>query len=160
MSEKQKSRRRYQRYESDVRIQYHFAYDVETKVKYHVIKGQNQDDLKSQTYSAVSKNISANGICFVCDQRLEQGKGIHLEVFLPRMRKPVCMEGTIRWSQVIDGGRKDSPKYETGVHLDIIEGKMVDDSIHMDEQYQLEWSEVLESILGKYRVLAQKRQKD
>ncbi|MDD5355832.1 MAG: PilZ domain-containing protein, partial [Candidatus Omnitrophica bacterium] len=103
----------------------------------------------------MSKNISAEGLCFISDRQLKKGDRLYLELYLPKREQPIRMEGQVRWSQAASAEEKENNKFETGVKLTVVEGRSVMTSIHYDEANHLVWSITLESIFGNFRKLAQ-----
>ena len=145
-----------ERFPTEVQVYYKFEYDIKTKVKYQNLeKGQPH---ASEKRLAFSKNVSVAGICFSADQQLECGDKLSIEVYLPGSDDPIPMEGLVKWSNHSEG---DTDGYfSTGVQLLTIRGVSVQDTIHYDETYRVEWSKVLEEILGSYRIMAQKRKEN
>jgi len=151
--------RKHPRYHTEVEIFYHFDYDLETKVKYEKISKQDESVI-SQKYSALSKNVSAEGICFISERKLDLGNRLHLEIFLPTTKKPIHMIGDVRWSKSISDEQVENDQFETGIQLLKVGDDPVQNSIYYDKEYRVEWSAVLEAVLGSYRIMAQKRTKE
>ena len=146
-----KDQRRYERYDTEVKIYFYVTYDVRTKVRFQIIDKKGKTS--SPKYTALSRNVSAEGLCFTSDKKLAPGDYLHLEVLLPGGKESVPMEGNVRWCQK----SKTPKKYDTGVKLSYVNGESVEKSIYHDQAYQVIWSIVLESILGNFRILEQKR---
>lgn len=108
-------------------------------------------------YEAVVKNVSTEGICFHSSQKLEKGERLNLEFRIPGGDKPVHMEGQVRWSKTVLTEEKKSTGYDTGVKLTTIENRSVHDSIRFDTAYHVYWSDVLESIIGQFKTIQQKK---
>jgi len=141
------------------KIMYDFAYDMETKMKFHV-SGERNQEFSRQKFLALSKNVSTEGLCFVSEKKLEKGVYLNLEIYLPGEKDRIRMEGEVKWCAHVsakDGGQEQKQQFDTGVKLVSIEGRSVRESVYFDDTYQVEWSTVLESILGKYRILMQKK---
>lgn len=150
---KNNEQRRYERYETQVKVYYFVTYDVETKVLFQVLdKGRRKT---APQYTAISKNVSAEGMCFSSGKQLHKGDRLFLEVLLPGSKTFIPMEGEVRWCQKT--GPKLLPKFDVGVKLLNVDGQSVERSIYHDKEYQVIWSIVLESILGNFRILEQKR---
>ncbi len=161
MNDNTNERRKSRRYDTEAKIYFHINYDLKTKVTFQLIDKIKKKFL-SKKHLAFSKNVSPGGLCFYCDQKLAIGDLLKLEVYVPGVDKPIFMEGEVRWanpnpSQEEFIKKLGLGKYEIGVKLLIVDGKSVAESIYYDETYQVEWSIVLESVLGNYRIQAQKR---
>ena len=63
------------------------------------------------------------------------------------------MEGEVRWIE------KHGNRFDAGVELETVEGKQVAESVHFDDLYQIEWSEVLETVFGKFKINLNQRKK-
>lgn len=148
-------KRKYERYDTELKLYFDRAFEVETKVKYQLLDKQNDKPL-SRKYAALSKNVSAEGLSFLASQQLKHGDYLHLEVYLPTATKPVHMEGEVRWSNPMAADKREGPMFQTGVLLKKVNGKMVDKTIHFDKEYCVNWSNVLESVLGNFKDLAKK----
>jgi len=181
MSKSIKEKRLHNRYGTTAKIYFQFEYDVETKVKFRVKKNVLEDRI-SKRHSAISKNVSTEGICFISNIKLHQGDYLKMNVYLPGEGKAINMDGKVRWSKeafapqeipLIYNDEKSertdhstytqpnniSQQYDTGVKLITVNGKSVHDSIYYDNDYNLFWSDVLDSVLGKYCVIVQERKK-
>lgn len=142
-------KRQHTRYQPEENLRVDFYYEVETKVK---IEKKESYQRFTPKHSGMSKNFSVHGMCFASSLKLNRGDNLYLEVFLPLGNKPIKMEGRVCWSE---GSGRTSQQYNTGVEIISVEGKDVDETVYHDETYGVDWSEVLESVLGQYRVLAQ-----
>ena len=149
-------RRKYERYGTEIKVYFQVAYDIETVVKFQVVD-TSENKVLSEKYSALSRNVSAEGLCFVSDRKLEKGNILHLEVYLPKAANPIPMKGEVRWSQPLPDGEKDAPQFMTGVRLTRIDSKPVADSIFFDKEHKMIWSAVLEAIFGNFRKFAQEK---
>ena len=157
----QPDRRQHKRYDTEAKIYFDFKYDLKTKVTFQLIDRIKRKFL-SRKHLAFSKNVSSSGLGFICDHPLKMGDVLGLEVYIPGVNTPILMEGEVRWlkeNSLYEETRKKMGigRYEVGVKLLTVDGKLVADSIHYDQTYQVEWSIVLESVLGNYRIQAQKR---
>jgi len=157
MSKQSDERRKFERYDTEVKIYFDVKYDLKTKVKFQFID-KIKHKIMSRKYSALSKNVSAEGLCFISGQQLKKDDTLHIEVYLPGQRDPIHMEGTVEWSKSASY-LKVKDRFETGVRLKKVNGKDVTSSVYRDEEHHLVWSVVLESILGSFKIFAQKRQK-
>ena len=77
MESKMPEKRRFRRYNTEVKIYFDFAYDLETKVKFELI--DEKERVMKNKYSAVSQNISAEGICFVSHKNVRKDDQLFLE---------------------------------------------------------------------------------
>ncbi len=149
-------KREHKRHSARVDINFQFAYDVKAKLKFQRSEGDvDNDDLTP--HSAVSQNVSSDGLCFISDQKLEKGAPLHLEVFVPTSKKIVNMEGEVRWSEKEGSEASVKKRFNTGVHLRSVEGQLVQETVYYDEVYKIVWSAVLESILGTFRKAVQEK---
>ena len=147
----QNEKRCSERYKTDAKIRFSSFYDFDTKVKY------TSPNITKKCF-AQSINVSVEGISFVSDQLLENGEQIDMDVFIPTSENAIHMEGEVRWSRKMHEESED--QFNTGVKLLTVEGEPVHDSIYFDEEYNVEWSVVLEKILGEYSKIVRERRKD
>lgn len=153
--------RKQKRYEAEQKIYFDFSYQVEAKMKFQVSDNVKKSNFKRK-YLALSRNVSSEGLCFVSQKKLEKGSFLDLEVFLPGNHEQIHMEGEVQWCSCTQDdllNESENQQFDTGVKLVSVEGQPVQDTIHFDEIYQVEWSTVLESILGKFRILMQDKRK-
>lgn len=149
-------RRKYERYATEAKIYFRVSYNLKTTVKFRVVD-KFQEKSCSRKYSAISKNVSAEALCFSCTHKLTKGDFLLLEVYLPSENKPIGMEGEVVWSRITSASHKTKRHFDTGVKLTAVDGLMVKDSIYFDKKHHVTWSVVLESIFGNFRKLAQKK---
>ena len=152
-----KEKRKYDRYETDVKIDFYVSFDVRTKIDFRV-KDPKQGTLSSQKYSAISKNISAEGISFLAEKDLAKEDQLVLDVFIPTANRPIRMEGAVRWCRAIPVQGKVK-SFEVGLKLVSVNGNLVEKSISMDPVHRVIWSIVLESVFGSFKHLALKDRK-
>ncbi len=150
-----KDKRKYERYDTDVEAFFQRIYNVKRKMDFRLVNTEDKK-VSSTSFPASTLNISAQGICFVCDRRLKQGDTIALEVVLQDEKKTVHMEGLVRWARVIQaskGGAKSRGKaqYAIGVKLITVDGYDVLKSIIYDPVYKVFWSNVLQALIGHFR---------
>lgn len=151
-----KEKRKSNRYDTELKLYFSFAYDVRTKVEYQLLDKKNKKIL-SPKYPALSQNVSAEGLSFIAGRQLKEDDYLDLEVYLPAAAQPVRMEGEVRWSKIIARGKRDEESFQTGVVLKKVNGQSVQETIHFDKEYNVNWSIVLESILGKFKDIAKER---
>lgn len=149
-------KRRYERYNTELKVYFDFAYDIKTKVKFKILD-KKKEMISSRKYSGLSRNVSAEGLCFACRRKLRKGDFLDLEVYLPGAAAPVRMRGEVRWSQCISDEATREKVYQTGVLLKTVEDKPVEGTIHYDKEYRVHWSIVLESVLGSFKDLARQQ---
>lgn len=149
-----KERRRHERYETDVKVEFYVNFDLKTKVDFCVEEKVRSGAL-SRKYSAISRNVSAEGIAFESTKDLIPGDRIYMEVYIPKAKTPVHMEGEVRWCQPmrdpIEG--KKVVFYDTGVKILFVENNSVEKSLVIDKENSILWSIVLESIFGTFKHL-------
>lgn len=149
-------KRRYERYDTEVKLYFDLAFDVETKVKYQLLDKEHNKTL-SKKYPALSKNVSAEGLSFISSHALQKGDYLNLEVYLPNARQPVRMQGEVRWCHRMEQAGGES--FQTGVLLKEVNKQPVQETIHFDKEYKVNWSIVLDAILTKYKNIVKERQK-
>ena len=154
MTEKKanEKKRKNERYETEIDVYFHFPYELQTKLDYQVTDDTHTQPV-SPRYSGISKNVSAEGLCFNSKTILSKGDYLLIDLHLPGDNTNVMMEGMVRWCQA--GKRQKG--YDTGVQLITVNGESIKESIYFDETYQVEWSALLESVLGKFRIISQNR---
>ena len=159
MDYERKNKRKYKRYNTEAKIYFDFAYDLETKVKFELIDEKKKQKPKKK-YLAVSRNISAEGLSFVSHKDVKVGDQLYMEVYLPSAIEPIHMVGKVIWcdaaaesSTYVLGDKANKQMYYIGVILSRVDGDSVDDSIHFDKEYGVNWSVVLESVFGSYKML-------
>lgn len=152
----EQERRRYSRYDTEMKIYYQVAYDIKTKIKFKVVNSE-KNKISLRKYSGLSKNISVEGLCFVTKKKLNKGDMILLEVYVPNVLTPVRMEGQVQWT-------KKQPEskgiYDTGVKLISVDGKLISQSIHFDKKYNIFWDAVLDAVFGSFRKMVRKIKKN
>src|SRR3989338_1360062 len=73
---------------------------------------------------ALTKDISAGGICFVTADILEPGTAVEVEMKLPDSEAPVRFLGEVAWSRPIGHAKSyEDPTGETGVKFISIDPK-------------------------------------
>jgi hypothetical protein len=166
MSDNKEERRKYRRYTTDVDIYFDFIYDLKTKIEFELI-GQDGEKVLSERHSAVSRNVSVGGLSFVSSTKVKQGDLLHLEVYLPGGKVPVHMKGKVEWCKPVPPSYEDrlleevegQRNFEVGVSVHYVNDVPVDETIHHDQLYDVDWSVVLESIFGNYRMLMEGKYK-
>ena len=153
-SHKDRERRRYERYGTKVEIYFRVAYDVTTKLKFRVRNKTGK--ISPRKYAAISKNVSAEGLCFVSTKKLNKGDILCLEVYLPKSEDPIEMEGEVRWCEAIVSRHSSKKTFETGLRILAVQDQSVMKSIYYDKDYQIIWSILLESVLGSFRIISEK----
>ncbi len=148
-------RRKHQRYETDLKIDFSVSFELQTKIKFQV-KDQNQGIPASKIYTAVGHNINAEGLGFTAGVKLEKGEQLIIDVFLPSVQEPIRMEGRVRWSSPVEGKKGE---YRIGVKLTKVRDEDVEKSIFYDQTNKIQWSIVLESVFGGFKesVLSKKK---
>jgi len=159
MADKFPEKRKAKRYSTEVKIHFDFAYDLETKVDFELIDKNKKESL-SEKYHAVGQNISVEGLCFVTYVKVNENDLLHLEVYLPSAKNPIDMKGEVIWCKPISSsqhhgleGGENQKTYQVGVKLLFVDGLSVQETVHYDEEYEVKWSVVLESVFGSYKML-------
>ena len=91
---------------------------VGTRINFRV-KGKGKTPLKK--ISAMSKNISAEGICFRTNQELAVGTELEIEIFLPSDPEPILLRAEVRGCSPFQEKEKGKTVFDTGVQLFIID---------------------------------------
>lgn len=156
MNDSRKEKRQYERFDTEVKIYFQVAYDLKTRVEYQILD-KDKAQVSSVKYEAVSKNVSAEGLCFTSKRKLEKGNFLLLEVYLPKQTEPIPMQGQVAWCRAVVGSDMAGHQFDTGVRLSTVDGKSVPESVYRDPKHQVLWSAVLEAVFGNFRVFAQKR---
>ena len=154
----QKERRKFERYETALKIQFYVNFDLETKIDFRV-RQKDRTDFSKETYSAVSKNVSVEGIGFLTEKALKKGDILLLDVYIPSATEPIHMQGQVRWSCKCQGKGLPEGLYETGVKLLMVNNEPVEKTIFIDDAHRIAWSIVLESVFGNFKHLALRRKK-
>ena len=142
-------KRKFQRFETEKKVFFQIAFDVKTRVDFQIMDKET-GKLLSRRYSALSKDVSADGLSFCCGHKLNAGDLLSAEVEgVQGQKKIIRMEGAVKWSLA---SADDPSKFNTGLHLLSVEGKAVQKTFHLDENNEVLWSAVLESILGNFKV--------
>ena len=142
--------RQSERYDKELQVNFDFLYDAAAAMTYVVENAEH----RLEKYVAISKNICASGLCLTSPHKLERGQTLRLEVYLPKSRQPIHMEGEVRWCRSAEK-EEDQHMFDAGIRLKAVEGQSVDPTVHLDESYHVIWSNVLESIFGTFRKLSQ-----
>lgn len=158
MSKFSHERRKYLRYDTEVKVYFHVTYDIKTVVKFQLVDREKGRKL-SEKYEALSKNVSVEGLCFTSSKKIEKGDALQLEVYLPNQKDPIIMEGEVRWCREEEGSPKGKSQYDAGIKILSVNGEFVPASIYQDNAYQVTWSILLESVLGNFSVFASKEKK-
>lgn len=151
-------RRSFDRFETEAKVYFYVSHDLKTKIKYQIVDTADVHP-GSPKHLGISKNISAGGICFVSEQKLDAGQMLHIEVYLPKREDPIPMFGEVRWSRESALSHKHDLLFETGVKLVKVGDNPVAESIHYDEGNKIVWSVVLESVFGTFRIMQQQQKK-
>ena len=151
MTKKNNEARRHDRYDTEIKIHFYVPYDLKTKINFQFKKPQPDPSLNKR-FPGVTKNISAGGVCFVSEQRLEKSDSILMDLYLPGVQKPIAMEGEVRWSRANEEGLQ----FYTGVQIVKVFNKPVEQTIYFDQEHQVIWSNVLDQVLGSFATLHKK----
>jgi len=89
---------------------------IGTKVNFRVLKEKKKEGAPKENVSALSRNMSVEGICFRADRDVASGAEVELEIFLPSEPEPLLLRGEIKWSQPVltKEGKK---MFDIGVQL-------------------------------------------
>ena len=153
MTTLKKNNRKYDRFDTEVKVYFRVEYDIETKIEYQVVGKEIREK-----HFGVTKNVSTEGMCFTSYEKLQKGDILSMELYLPEDEdKPVYMLGEVRWSNPTEKSEQDGKKYETGVKLITVNNQNVNSSTYFDTENNLYWSPVLESVFGKFKLIQLKK---
>ncbi len=147
MKKNSEEKRKFERFKTESKVFFQIAFDVKTRIDFQLVDKETGKPL-SRKYSALSKNVSAEGLCFCCGHKLNTGDLLLLEVEVPGQKNLVRMEGVVKWSL---GNSDDPNKFDSGVQLLTVNGKAVSKTFYHDENNEVVWSAVLESVLGNFK---------
>jgi len=154
MGRNEKERRKYNRYDMEVKVNFYVNYALETKVEFQIIE-DIKDIARKEKRTGISRNFSSEGMRFSSDEKLKKGDGLFIEVYLPKQQQSIPMTGMVQWSRQAPSGSGERYKFNTGVRLITVKGKSVAETIYNDEKYGISWSIVLESVFGNFKKFIQ-----
>ena len=149
MNPEHSEQRKFKRYTTEVEGLFQVAYPLITNVNFQIID-QESGELHTSKYSAVSKNVGVEGICFTTSFRLNQGEHLYLEVFVNGKKDPIPMEGQVRWSRQCLQTTGKERQFDTGIKIITVKGQPVSETFQKDKADQVVWSGVLRMIFGEY----------
>ena len=90
-------------------------FNVKTEVKFQA-QQKYQGQTPSENVSAITKNLSVEGVCFLTDKALDPGNMLKLEIVVPDQPEVLHLRGEVMWSIPVSlpDGKQG---YETGVKL-------------------------------------------
>ena len=148
MKKNPEEKRKFERFKTETKVFFQVVFDVKTRIDFQVMDKETGKFL-SRRYSALSKNVSVEGLSFCCGHKLNIGDLLLLEVEVQGYKNLIRMEGQVKWSLA---NSDDPNKFDTGVKLLTVDGKAVPKTFYRDENNEVVWSAVLESILGNFKV--------
>ncbi|MFH1996742.1 MAG: PilZ domain-containing protein [Candidatus Omnitrophota bacterium] len=88
-------RRRYIRVEAQAEVKFELQHLAISKESIHKTP-------------AIAKNLSIEGVCFICERDIAKGTVISLNILLPLEDRPLRLDGQIAWSRPLElsSGRK------------------------------------------------------
>lgn len=98
-----RERRKFERYDMEMKVHFYVHYDMETKVKFEVIE-EEKSGSKAKKYSGLSKDFSIEGMRFSSDRKIKKGENLRIEVYLPQKKSSIPMMGQVRWSAQVAAG--------------------------------------------------------
>ena len=149
MDHSSREKRRHERFDTNKEIFFTVSYEIKTKVNFQIID-QKSDKILAPKYLAVSRNVSAEGICFTSLRKLKLGDVLILEVYALESKDPVYMEGEVKWSNPTSANPADEGKFDAGVRIVTVEGRSLTQTFVQDASHKVVWSAVLESVLGSF----------
>jgi hypothetical protein len=148
-------RRRHGRYQSDLKLAFYVSFDLEASINFRVKKQEGQKFSKAK-YSGTTKNISAEGLCFISNVELCKRDHLSLDLYLPNKVEPVVMEARVRWSRIKERKASGEKSVETGIKIITVGKEDVEKSVVFDEIHKIYWSNILEIVFGdqKHQLLS------
>lgn len=144
-------RRKHARYDTEMKLYFRVKYDIKTRVKFALIK----DDVVHK-YSGLCKNVSAEGLCFASKKKLNKGDLLQVEVYEPMIKGPVIMKARVQWCRQLPDDKKKKHTFHAGVRIIAVNDIPVHNTIHMDKEYGVAWSAVLDSLFGNFAAMIRK----
>ena len=142
-------KRGHERHDYQEKVYFDFVYDFQTKVDF--APHDSSKLASSKKHTGFTRNISTQGVCFSSSVKLNEGVMLDMDVYIKNTSDPVKLQGEVRWSKLTLVDNLGNKHFDTGVHLNLVNGHPVKNSIHFDEDYKVYWSEVLESLIGQFR---------
>ena len=90
--------------------------DVAAKVIFRV-KPENKGGAPPEGISAVSKNLSVEGICFTSEQHLAPGTDLELQIVLSSDPEPLILNGEVKWSRPAQKAGSPKAMFDIGIEL-------------------------------------------
>ena len=93
--------------------------NVAAKINFRVTKKESKERtaVSIKSTSAMSKNVSVEGVCFKSKKQLLPGNEIELQISFPSDPEPLLLKGEVRWSCSIQVEGEAETIFETGVKL-------------------------------------------
>ncbi len=157
MNQNQNERRKYPRYGTEVEVYFQISYDIHTKIDYQHIDTE-KEETERKKHHAVSKNVSAEGLCLQSPEELNKGDLLKMDVYVPGKGAPVLMKGEVRWSHEISLNNKEK-YFDTGIKIISVEDHSVTDTIKVDKENNVIWSNVLDAIFGSFGKISKENRK-
>ena len=148
-------KRKYPRYDTDVRIEFRVPYDFSSEVDFKITEEMIEG--RDHTYIGYSKNISVHGLSFESAKRLEIGDLLWMDLHLPKSDHVVFLQGEVCWCRAIESSMEDKPKFQAGIQIAKVDGLDVEQTVYFDKTYGVVWSELLERVLGGFAKISRKK---
>ena len=149
MGPKPSEQRKFKRYSTEVENLFQAAYPLKTNIHFQIID-QESGELHTSKYSAFSKNVGVEGLCFTTSLRLSQGEHLYLEIFANGKKDPIPMEGQVRWSRQCLSTAGPERQFDTGIKIITVKGQPVSETFEKNKADQIIWSGVLRMIFGEH----------
>jgi hypothetical protein len=111
-------------------------------------------------YFGLCNNVSAEGLLIVSKKKLAKDDILMLEVYDPVMKKPIKMEGQVKWCEGCPGVSREHDMAYAGIQIIVVNGNPVVDSLYFDKKYMVVWSAVLESVFGTFAAIKNNPKKE
>ena len=155
MEQPVENKRKYNRYETDAKIEFRVPYDFKAEVDFKITEEMIEG--RERTYVGFSRNISVHGLSFESPKHLEMGDLLWMDLHLPKSDKIVFMQGEVCWCKPIETSMEGKSKFQTGVQIAKVDGLDVEQTVYFDKTYGVEWSELLERVLGGFAKISRKK---
>ncbi len=142
------NKRKFARYDTDAKLEFRVPYDfkaeVDFKINEEVVEGREYN------YTGLSRNISVHGLAFDTPKRLELGDYLWIDLHIPKSKDVVFMQGEVCWCCPVEVPLEGGPAFQAGIYITKVDGVDVEQTVYFDKSYGVQWSELLERVLGGF----------
>ncbi|MFH0753128.1 MAG: PilZ domain-containing protein [Candidatus Omnitrophota bacterium] len=149
------NKRKFPRYETDAKIHFRIPYDFKAEVDFKI--DEEVAEGREKNYIGFSSNISVQGLAFETVKRLECGDFLWIDLHIPKSKNIVFMQGEVCWCCPVAVPMDGKPAFHVGVRITKVDGVDVDQTVYFDKSYGVQWSELLERVLGGFCKVSRKK---